>query len=263
MGPGSRDRVHPGGLTVDVDPLASMRCWAIEIELGGRVYDIPALPAVEWWPVLSSADLSQILDFVVSRPDDPSNLDDLLLSGALSTEDLVEALTDAIEQTAGRSYHSALVLAAVANSQWAVINGALVQTGFRWDDQPLGAALDAVYAVIAERMDKDDLVKFRALLDNESLTAGKRRGRNRQKALAQFEEMAGPRPTTGAVATGERSGSARPKTRLRPRLLPQDGQSVAPRRPRAPRAGSGPVASSEILLGVGEPASGTGLPPPL
>ncbi len=229
---------------MEVDPLASMRCWAIELELGGRAYDIPALSAVDWWPVLVSADLGLILDFIVSTPDDPFNLDDMILEGKLSGEELAEVLTDAMEEAAGRSFHAAFVIATVANSQWPVINGALAQTGFRWDDQPLGAALDALYAAITDRLEKDPLARFLALLDNEALTSGKPSKRQRAKLANDFEAMAGPRPTTGVVATGERSGSERPRTRprLRPRL--QAGRSAAPTRPRAPRAGSGPAASS-------------------
>ena len=233
---------------MDVDPAASMRCWAVEIELGGRVFEIPALPAAEWWPVLSSADLTQILDFIVSTPDDPANLDDLLLSGALFGDELGVALLDAIEETAGRSFHAALVLATVMNNQWASVNGELARTGFRWDEQPLGAALDAVYSVITSRLEEDRLAEFLALLDNEALTSGKpgkRRGRNREKAVSEFESMAGPKPTAGAVATGGPSGSERPKTRPRPQPRRQAAQSASPRRPRAPRAGSGPAASSE------------------
>lgn len=227
-----------------MDPLASMRCWAIEIELGGRIFEIPALPAVDWWPVLVSGDISQILDFIESSPEDPGNLDNLLLSGALSGEDLTEALTDAMEEAAGRSFHAAFVIATVAGTQWAAINGALAQRGFRWDHQPLGAALDALYAAIVVRLDKDPLDKFLALLDNEGLTRGRRRVRQRDKVRSQFETMAGPRPTTGVVATGEPSDSERPRTRPRPRPRRPAAQSGEPRRPRAPRAGSAPAASS-------------------
>lgn len=228
---------------MDVDPLASMRCWAIGIELGGRDYEIPALSAVDWWPVLDSGDLGLILDFIESSPDDPTNVDELLLSGALSADELGQALTDAIEEAAGRPFHAALVLATVANTQWTTIGGELARTGFRWDEQPLSAALDAIYGVIVSRLEKDDLNKFLALLENEGLTRGRPSGRQRARVEAEFESMAGPKPTTGVVATSERSGSERSRTRLRPRPPHQDAQSAAPKRPRAPRAGSGPGAS--------------------
>lgn len=231
-------------LTVDVDPAASMRCWAIEIELGGRVFEIPALPAVDWWPVVSELDLTLILDFIVSTPDDPNNLDDLLLAGAFTAEELTTALTDAFEEAAGRSLHVAFVLATVAKTGWPTVNGPMVTAGFRWDEQPLGAALDALYAAITDRLEKDPLAKFLALLDNEALTSGKPSKRQRAKIVDEFEAMAGPRPKTGVVATGERSGSERPRTRPRPQPRRQGGRSGEPRTRRAPRAGSGPAASS-------------------
>lgn len=229
---------------MDVDPAASMRCWAVELELGGRVFNIPALPAVDWWPVVSEFNLTGILDFIVSTPDDPDNLDDLLLSGAFTTEELTEVLTDAFEEVAGRSLHASYVIASVAGTSWSVVNGALAMAGFRWDQQPLGAALDALYAVIVSRLDKDPLDKFLALLDNEALTTGKPTKRQRAKLESEFETMAGPRPTTGVVATGERSGSGRPRTRPRPQPRRQAAQSASPRKPRAGRAGSARAASS-------------------
>lgn len=230
---------------MDVDPLASMRCWAITLELGGREFEIPALPAIEWWPVLASGEIGDILDFIVSSPDDPTNLDDFILSGRVTGEELTEALTDAIEETAGRSLHAAFVIATVANSRWEVVGGTLAQTRFRWDRQPLGAALDALYEIITSRLDKDGLDKFLKLLADEGLTNGKRRGRNRAKVLDEFETMAGPRPTSGVVATGERSGNARPRTQPRPRPPRRTARSAEPRRPRAGRAGSAQEASSE------------------
>lgn len=221
-----------------------MRCWAIEIELGGRTFDVPALTAVDWWPVLTSTDLTEILDFVVSTPEDPFNLDDLLLDGGLSQTDLQTALTDALETAAGRSRHVAFVLATVANQFWASINGALVRRGFRWEGAPLGAALDAVYAEVTGRLEKDELAKFEGVLEDESLTRPGKKRQPSKAVLSEFEQMAGPRPTSGAVATDGQSGNARPKTQPRLRRPRQGGQSGAPRPPREPRGGSDPAASS-------------------
>lgn len=231
------------GLTVEVDPLASMRCWAIELELGGRTFDVPALPAVDWWPVLVSGDLALILDFVVSTPGDPSSLDEMILNEGLSQDDLSGVLTDAVEAAAGRSLHAALVLAIVADSQWASINGALVTRGFRWDQQPLGAALDAIYAEVVSRLEKDNLTKFLALLENEGLTKG-RKARASATVVNEFESFAGPRPTSGVKSTGGPSDNARPKTRRRPQPPRQGGRSPEPRQRPGQRAESDPPASS-------------------
>ena len=235
-------------LTVDVDPLASMRCWALELELGGRTFDVPALPAADWWPVLVSGDLSQILDFAVSTSGD---LDDLLLTGEVTQDQLAQALTDAVEETAGRPLHASTVLASLASMHWTTINGELAKHGFRWDVMPLGAALDAIYLIAVngipeksedgKRRPRDE---FLALLENEALTTGKPTPRQRAKLVNEFEGMAGPRPTSGVRSTGAPSDSARPRTRIRPRPPRQDDPSRAPTRPRGPRAGSDPAASS-------------------
>lgn len=228
---------------MDVDPLASMRCWAVEIELGGRTFDVPALPAVDWWPVIASGDLTLILDFVVSSPGEPDNLDDFLLDGMLAGENLSGTLTDAAEVAAGRPFPVAHVLAYVAESQWASINGALVARGFRWDLQPLGAALDAIHAEVVNRLDKDGLTKFLAALEAAAVSGTVRKHQVPEKVIEEFEGMAGPRPKTGVKSTGAPSDSARSRTRTRPRPPRQGDPSPEPRKPRAPRAGSGPVAS--------------------
>jgi hypothetical protein len=233
---------------VEVDPLASMRCWALELELGGRTFDVPALPAADWWPVLVSGDLSQILDFVVSTSGD---LDEMLLAGEVTQDQLSQALTDAVEETAGRPLHAARVLASLAAMHWVTINGEMAKHGFRWEVMPLGAALDAIYLIAVngipeksedgKRRPRDE---FLALLENEALTSGKPTPRQRAKLVDEFEGMAGPRPTAGVRSTGELSGSGRPKTRTRPRPPRQADPSREPTPPREPPAGSDPVASS-------------------
>lgn len=227
---------------MDVDPAASMRCWAIELELGGRIFEIPALPAADWWPVFASADLTKILDLVVSTPG--ADLDEYLLTSSLDPQELTEVLTDAAEEIAGRSLHVSIVLATVAGMHWAAINGDLARRGFRWDVQPLGAALDAIYLRIMNSFSEQKAQdKFTALLENEALTTGGK-AVDREKALDDFAALAGPKPTTGARSTGAPSEGERPKTQPRPQRLPPGGRSRAPRQPRAPRAGSGPPASS-------------------
>jgi hypothetical protein len=207
---------------MDVDPIASMRIWAIEIQLGGRTFDVPALPAADWFPVLMAGDPSQILDLLRSDPLDSENLDELLLTGAVAGADLGQALVDAIEEVAGRSFHAAFVLASVAAANWPSINGRLAERGFRWDLMPLGAALDAIYSIVTNGLDKDPREKFLRLLDNETLTGGRPRAHNREKVTAEFETIAGPKPTGGLRASGAPSDSARPKTRPRPQPRPQD-----------------------------------------
>ena len=62
-----------------IDPIASLRCWEIEVEIGGQEYTIPALPAADWWAaLLDDRHEAAILGLIR----DDSGLDDLLLAGA-------------------------------------------------------------------------------------------------------------------------------------------------------------------------------------
>jgi len=216
---------------VKVDPVASMECWAITLEIGGREYEIPALPAADWWPVLAGVNPGKILDLMPSRLGDPDDLDAQLLAGEIDGAELGSALTDAIEEVTGRSLHVAIVLAAVADHYWPAVGGEMIRRGFRWDQQPIGAALDLIHAVLINGMDDEARDKFTAMLENEALTQpGKKRGPS-ERVVKEFEAMAGPRPEPRPLpgrSSGAPSGSARPKTPTQPRQRRRGGPSSVP-----------------------------------
>lgn len=205
-----------------------MRCWAVGVELAGREYEILALPAADWWPVLIQGNPMAVLDIIESSAD----LDGLLLDGRVSAGDLQEALTEAIEEATGRSFHAAFVLATVAETAWATIGGALAQAGFRWDVQPIGAALDAVHAIVVGGLEKDEREKFITLLENDALTQPGKKRTPSQRVVSEFESMAGPRPAPAPAPGGASAAlslGSRPKTRPRPRQPRQVGRPAAPR----------------------------------
>ena len=124
------------------------------------------------------------------------------------------------------------MLATVASTHWPVIGGELAQRGFRWDVMPIGAALDAVYAIVVAGLEEKNREKFVALLEDETLSQpGKKRSPS-QRVVGEFEAMAGPRPAPAPLpgkASAEPSGSPRPRTRTRPRPPRQSGRSGAPK----------------------------------
>jgi hypothetical protein len=202
-----------------------MRIWELEIDLGGRTFDVPALPASGWFPVLLEGNPLLVLDMI-----EDETLDDVLLSGQVSPEELVETLLVAIEQAAGREFHAAFVLAQVAAVQWAAISGTLAERGFDWETRPLGAALDAIYAILVKSLDKEALARFQSLLDNPTGALSRRRAGRRKQMAEDFAEIAGPKPQGGVIATAERSGNARPKTRPRPQQPRPPAPSREPRK---------------------------------
>lgn len=187
-----------------------MRIWAVEFELGGRTFEVPALPAADWLLMLMNGDLLDVLDM-----GDLSAVDEMILGGEVTPEEVGKALTSVIEQATGRSFHASLILAQVAKMQWPVIGGELARRGMRLDQVSIGAALDAIYVTILDRLKPEAAEKFQALLDSEVSPGGKIRP-NRAKAMADFEEMAGPKPPP-VKATAGLSGGGRPRTRPRPR----------------------------------------------
>lgn len=199
---------------MNVDPLASMRCWEIELELGGRTFVVPALSAVHWWPVLVEVDPELILDMILSTPESEDLLEEILLSGMTGVR---AVLIEAIEEATGRSFHASALLARVAADNWPVVNGQLAQHGFRWDVQPIGAALDAIFSVVTSSLNEEKLAEFMRLLDNEPVVNGKVSNRQREKVASDFESMAGPRPSGGVRAIGAPSDNARSRTRTPPR----------------------------------------------
>jgi hypothetical protein len=198
------------------DPLASMRCWGIGVTLGGHEYDIPPLPAADWWPVLmGDAAIEDLLPF------DAGDLDDQLLDGSISHKELNAAMVSALEDAAGRPLRTALVLATVASKHWEIINGRLAQRGFRWDVMPLGAALDAIHAMIVENLDEKERAEFLKVLDPEAAKKAER-----DLARAEFEKMAGAPPTGKSNVAP--SGDILPKTPTPPRLRRRPVQSDVP-----------------------------------
>jgi hypothetical protein len=224
-----------------VDPAASMEVWEIQIELGGRDFTIPAMPASDWWPILAEGDLTALLDIATS--DEQGVLEELILDGQISRDEIKDKLVAAVEEATGRSLHVSIVIVTAASANWALINGYLVARGFRWQNQPIAAALDALYVSVMTHLNKEGSEKFTEMLNTD--TTGRPTDKRRAEVEAEFASIAGPKPKTGATATAGLSGSARPRTRRQPRLPRQDGPSGAPTRPPARPVESDPAASSE------------------
>lgn len=229
----------------EVDPEASLALWDLDVELGGRHFTVPALPASGWFPILLSVDVYQVLDMLMSTDgDDPYDPTDLLLDGTVRAEELGERCLQAIEEVAGRPFQVAYILAVAAQSQWQMINGRLSLAGFSWDTEPLGAALDAIFMIILEGMHTEEKRKeFLALLD-QAVPAEAKISADPEKAETEFANLAGPKPTGGVRATGAPSDGARSRIRSRPPAPRQDVASGAPNPRLGARGRSGPRASS-------------------
>lgn len=220
-------------MNLKVNPLTSFRITGVEVSLGGRELLIPALPSAVWLPVLWS---DSMLD-VLYLSDDYDVIDDVILGGEISEKELRATIEETIAVVCGRPAHAAQVLAVAAEQRWDVVGADLARRGFRFDLVSIGAALDAIYGVIASGMKEEDLAKF-------------------QKILAGQVTPEGPAPSP-VPASALPFVRERPKTRPRPERVRRDGLSEKPKRPRGGRARSGPSPMTVDPVDEATPASDT------
>jgi hypothetical protein len=246
---------------VTVDPVASLRIWVVDLTLADQVFEVPGLPAADWFPILVTGDLLAVLDLI----DQADRVDDLLVAGEVTAEELSAGIQAVIEQVCGRPFHAALLLATLASELWQIIGGELALAGFQWDRQPIAAALDAIYRTAMRVLKKEYWDKIQAMVDSDVSTTsiggtGRRRRLDRRQAMADFQEMAGPPPSGPAIAAP--SAGALPRSPRPPRQPRQDGPSGEPTPPPGLHAGSGPPASHVGPWAASAPTSGSGSPPP-
>lgn len=185
------------------DAAASLRVWAVETTLAGRLLRIPPLPAADWLPALMAGNTLRLREL----------LEDCDLSTALMDEDFTLAELDTAlqflaESAAGRSIKTTVIIASSAAARWDVIGADLARAGMRFDEISLGAALDAIYGSLLRHMDESGQKEFNRLLMDVVESRPARR-------LAQRAE-----PLPASVL---RSLEKRPKTVLR---RPPDHQGV-------------------------------------
>lgn len=131
------------------------------VTLGGRDYYLRPALAGEWLAILleSPMDASLIIPGMAEDADEEA-LEEALLAGEVTVEDIEDACREVITIAAGRDWWWATNLVMSVATAWMVIYGSLVARGLDVQRLPLGAMLDAMYAECATRMDKQHLQDF-------------------------------------------------------------------------------------------------------
>lgn len=221
------------------DPVASLRMWAVEVELGSHTLRIPPLPAADWLPAMMRLDVLSLLDLV-----EDVDMYELLVEDAVTLEAVGEAMEQLLEAAAGRPSWTALALAYIAARHWPVVGGDLARSGVRFTEIPLGAALDAIYGSLIRSMDEKSLKSFNAALERPTA-----------EGVATSRGYPAPRPVP---ASAEPYVRARSRSRLR---MPPDragDPNARPIRRRVRPAESDPASD---VPGATPRASDTAFPP--
>lgn len=144
------------------DPLASLRCRPVDVELAGWVYRIAALPAADWIEATLAGDWGVVFPGLLRDAGLERDAWGALLRGQIGPEDVRAAAWRALTAAAGRPWWVAqrLVGAATHERQGGAVVGALVRAGFDFERQPFGAFLDAVYSFAIEGANEDQRLKL-------------------------------------------------------------------------------------------------------
>lgn len=111
----------------NLDPVASLQCWPVEISYMGHRYTIPAMSALEWLDLIMEDFLfTSIVPGLLSE--DEGNI---FVSGVLDDEDGDEALyrlgAEVLEQVSARHWWITLRLIGVAKHSWPVLGAKMIE----------------------------------------------------------------------------------------------------------------------------------------
>jgi hypothetical protein len=131
------------------DADASMQCWGVYLNIGGRDYYIPPRPAGPWLRAIVTPSYRAIVPGMVSgMPMD--DLLDAMVARRVTLRDLDEAARQAIAEISGMRWWSATRLASWLISNWHTLGSAVLSRGLDMSKAPLGAVLVVTYRVILE-----------------------------------------------------------------------------------------------------------------
>ncbi len=135
---------------------------AVLVDLGGREYRIPALPAAPWMLVLLEKGWADIVPGMCEG--DLDHLYDALVDGDITTTECEQAAKDAVSAVAGCDWWVAVKLLHSAVADPATM-GELRMSGVDPTVAPLGAALVALYRIYTRDKERKDIAKVDAELD--------------------------------------------------------------------------------------------------
>lgn len=165
-----------------MDPLAALKCWPITVELAGREFTIPPVPAADWFlAILGDAPLPIVPGMLPDEQEE--EVADLITYGEVSLREVVTVSREALELASGWRWWEADRLIRSAGAQWKIIGGELVRAGVDLHAWPLGAVLNTLYTLAARGLDDQK----RQQLDFQISSPPPGLGEEEREALA--EEM--------------------------------------------------------------------------
>lgn len=149
-----------------IDATASLRVWAVTVELAGERYRIPPHPAAAWLAAIGGASLSRIVPGMLEDSEAGEDLLDLLLAGEIPVAEWQDAAHDAIATVTGMKWWSASRLTYYLLDNWSTLGGTVLARGLDLAVAPVGAVLTLTYRILLENCkDEADRRKLDLELD--------------------------------------------------------------------------------------------------
>lgn len=145
---------------MQIDPEATLRCWAVDVDVAGRIYTIPALPA-RVWILATYGSWADIVPGLLEG--DTDDLEDGIASGLIDPEECKRAARAALEAAAGTRWWTASRLAHTAGD---AIGSELLLRGVDPDRVSFGAWLLAAYRIATRHAKDVEVARLDAELDS-------------------------------------------------------------------------------------------------
>lgn len=142
------------------DALAALKIWALDVDLGGETFTVPARPAVDWFVAILDSETPLPIIPGLMGGDAEERITDLLLEDVIDTEEIIARSRELLTAAAGRPWWEADRLIRSAGESWQIIGGELTRLGVDLGQVSLAAALNAIYVVCVRTMDEKERNKF-------------------------------------------------------------------------------------------------------
>lgn len=165
-----------------------------EIDILGDTYDIPAMPAADWFALVLSDDTPfPLLQLLPAGAQFRVHV--ALVNGVLSVEEIAELSRKLLAAMSGMLWWEADRLIRSSASYWRVIGGELTRRGVNLHRESLAAVLNAIYVICTATMSAEERKRFDAeLVAPPADAAPEDLAQVEQASLSAFAAALGPPP---------------------------------------------------------------------
>lgn len=175
-----------------IDATASLRVWAVTVDIAGRSYRIPPRPAAAWLGAIASTNLARIVPGMIEDVEAGEDLLDALLAGEVPVAEWQNAAHDAIATVTGMKWWTASRLTYYLLDSWSVLGGAVLARGLDPSVAPVGAVLTLTYRILLENCkDESERRKLDLELDKPPTGIPISEMYDPKQAAANFMSLAG------------------------------------------------------------------------